>query len=632
MKKTVILGIVAILIFSGLGAVALPETEHKTLEKLESISFSNVQIKDMDDHIIVHLDEATSYLMKAGNYFLPAVTRVFTFPFGTKINDVVVSFSGIKEKTVSKKVSLVPEPIPDIYNERTASEFVEKDNEVYPLGIYPTKQYSYNVGAGRDGDKLVNYLSVKLCPVQYDSSENKVYYANNADIKITYTLPDNPVVFADDYDLVIIAPEKFANALQPLVDHKNSRNITTKLVTLKEIYTSVYFPVEGRDCAEEVKYFIKNAFDEWGIKYALLIGGRKGGVLEEKWWVPVRYSHLDDGGEGTFLTDLYFSDIYDGEGNFSSWDSNENGIFGEWVGMTKDILDMYPDVYVGRLACINLLDVRMMVNKIIKYENTAYGTEWVKRFVGVAGDTYPAPGDPYYEGELATEAAFEFINESGFEATYLWTSTGTFADKQDIIDGVSEGCGFLHFSGHGSLFSWANHPPHNESWVPGPTAFDMLKLSNGEKQPIVLVGGCHNAQYNTSLTNILKGILEEGLLKYFSTEPPIGSFWRRAWIPKCWALSMHNRLNKGCIAIMANSGFGYGISGEGCLEGRGRFMEIMFFRSYSEGKDMLGETHSTELTYFLDEFPPMDNKIDCKIVQQWVLLGDPSLKIGGYSE
>jgi hypothetical protein len=28
--------------------------------------------------------------------------------------------------------------------------------------------------------------------------------------------------------------------------------------------------------------------------------------------------------------------------------------------------------------------------------------------------------------------------------------------------------------------------------------------------------------------------------------------------------------------------------------------------------------------------PPMDDQVDCKIVQEWVLLGDPSLMIGGY--
>jgi hypothetical protein len=273
----------------------------------------------------------------------------------------------------------------------------------------------------------------------------------------------------------------------------------------------------------------------------------------------------------------------------------------------------------------------MMTKKIITYEESAYGTDWVKRFVGIAGDTYPSHGDPYYEGELATQAAFELIDDLGYDATYLWTSNGQFTGKEDVIDGISEGCGFAHFSGHGSSFSWANHPPQNESWVPGPNVWDMLKFSNGEQQPIVLVGGCHNAEFNTSITNIISGILSEGLRGYFSSSPPYGGFWLRDWTPKCWGASMHLRSQKGCIALMANTGFGYGISGEQCLEGRGRFMEIQFFQAYSDGKEILGETHSTELAYYMNEFPPMDEKIDCKIVQQWVLLGDPSMMIGGYS-
>jgi len=631
MKKTIIIGIVAILISSSLGAVALPETENNESQLVESISFSNPQIIDNEDYLTIHLNEATSYLMKPGQYQLPAVTRVFKFPFKTKINDVTVSFSEKHQITVSKKICLASEPIPDVYDNIKYSKVVE-NSEIYPLGLYPEKQYSYNVAAGRDGDKLVNFVSVKITPIQFDSSDNKLYYVNGAEIKINYKLPDNPTKLGDEYDLIIITNSRLARATQSLVDHKNSHNIRTKLVTLDEIYDGTYFPVEGRDCAEEVKYFIKNAFDEWGIKYALLVGGRKGGLLKEKWWVPVRYSNLHDGSdEYRFLTDLYFSDIYDDGGNFSSWDTNENGIFGEWIGMDKDILDMYPEVYVGRLACINALEAKIMVNKIIEYENNAYGTEWFKRFVGVAGDTYPAQGDPYYEGELATEAAFGFIESSGFEATYLWTSTGTFTDKSDVINGTNDGCGFLHFSGHGSHWSWANHPPHDEhTWIRGPNAFDMMDLSNGEKQPIVLVGGCHNAQFNTSLANFILGFMHEGF-KYFSTEPPVGSFWYREWIPKCWAQSMANRMNKGCIAIMANSGYGYGISGEQCLEGRGRFMELMFFKSYSDGYENLGETHGNDLAYYMNEFPPMDNNIDCKIVQQWVLLGDPSLMIGGYA-
>jgi hypothetical protein len=499
-------------------------------------------------------------------------------------------------------------------------------------GIFPIQPYSYHVGAGRKGNELVNYLSVRLYPVRYNTQQQTLVYAHTAEIQITYELPETPITFEDDYDLIIIAPEKFKKNLQPLVEHKNSYNVTTLLVTLDEIYGGEYFPLEGRDCAEEIKYFIKNAYDEWGIKYVLLVGGRKGGLFEEKWWVPVRYSHLHDGSdEHRFLTDLYFSDIYDAQGNFSSWDTDDDGIFAEWTLTDKDILEMYPDVYVGRLGAVNLLDVRFMVNKIITYESSAYGTDWVKQYVGVAGDTYPSPGDPYFEGELANEASYDYIESMGYESDYVWTSE-SYTEKSDVLNRVSEGCGFLHFSGHGSHWSWATHPPQDSNtWISGPNAFDMMDLTNKEKQPIVLVGGCHNAQFNTSLANMILGILGQGM-GYFSTEPPIGGFWYRKWIPKCWSQSMANRMNKGCIGIIANSGYGYGISGEDCLTGRGRFMEIQFFRSFSEGTMYLGDTHGMDLTYYMNEFPPMEDEIDCKIAQQWVLLGDPSLMIGGYSE
>jgi hypothetical protein len=361
----------------------------------------------------------------------------------------------------------------------------------------------------------------------------------------------------------------------------------------------------------------------------LLVGGRKGGIFQEKWWVPVRYSQLNDGGEGSFLSDLYFGDIYDNHSNFSSWDSNGNGIFAEWTDSAKDVLDMYPEVYVGRLPCTSVREVKTMVNKIITYETTTNGTAWFKKFVGIAGDTYPGINDPYYEGELATNESFKYLKEKGFESSFIWTSNGKLTGKESIIDEMSKGCGFVHFSGHGNPNVWGNHPPRNESFINGPTSFEMGALRNGEKQPIVIVGGCHNAQYNTSLANMVKGVLRDGF-KYFGYRKSIGDFWYNEWIPRCWAWSMAIRTKGGCIGIIANSGFGYGEPGANTLILRGRHLEWLFFKSYYDGKDMLGETHGYDLVYYMTEHPPMADLVDCKIVQQWALLGDPSLKIGGY--
>ena len=49
------------------------------------------------------------------------------------------------------------------------------------------------------------------------------------------------IINNSSYDLIIICPKKFTNALKPLIRHKNNFNISTKLVTLKEIYNQISF-------------------------------------------------------------------------------------------------------------------------------------------------------------------------------------------------------------------------------------------------------------------------------------------------------------------------------------------------------------------------------------------------------
>ena len=621
MKKTII--ITLILILSGLTVAGISPINNNEIET--NILFSEPIIIETDEHIEISLKEATSYHHISGEYMIPVVTKVYVLPFKTIIQDVNVEFSDKLKQLPEKKIKLAPEPSLDNHPVQKVTSYKKTSNQIsYPMGIYPKERYSYHLGAGRQGDTLVNYLTVKIYPIQYDSIQDIIYIAQKVKIQFNYDIPKKILNLPDEYALIIITPDEFISNLEPLVAHKNDKNIQTKIITLTEIYNSDYFPVQGRDCAEEMKYFIKNALDEWGIKYVLLIGGRNSGITEPEWWMPVRYLDLDDGNEATYISDLYYGDIYDSEGNFSSWDSNGNDLFSEW---STDIPDVYPEVFVGRLACKTKFEVKTMVNKIINYENTAYGSDWFKRFVGVAGDTYPNPNDPYYEGELATQESANYLEN--FDATFLWTSTGSFTDMQDVIDEISKGCGFLHFSGHGNPYAWGNHPPNDdEIFINGPNAFEMKEFSNNDMQPITIVGGCHNAQFDVGLGNMIRDILEYGIKQYFFEKPFL--FFHMEWIPTCWSWSLVNKDSGGGIAIIANTGLGYGIPGQNWHTGRGRFMELNFFRSYSEGYDILGETHAQDLIYYLNEFPPGTTLLDLKIPQQWVLLGDPSLKIGGY--
>ena len=92
MNKIIPILIVGIFVISGLGAVAVTDSETKSLIKMESIPISEIIIEDKTDFIEVDFDESTSKLMETGNPIIPVITRVYTFPAGTKINMINVDF------------------------------------------------------------------------------------------------------------------------------------------------------------------------------------------------------------------------------------------------------------------------------------------------------------------------------------------------------------------------------------------------------------------------------------------------------------------------------------------------------------------------------------------------------------
>jgi Peptidase family C25 len=629
MKKIIPLVLVGILLLSGLGAATVSTRTEPSMKKTETLFFSEPHLVSKESSTSVALDNTEIWVNTPGAPMLPISVTTYTFPFGTTISKVEVTFSEPQEITMNQPIVMAPAPMTSIqgtlvtYNQETAFD-----------SMYPTTLYEYHLGAGISGDDHVLFVTIRCYPLQYRFSDNTLFYRDTASISISYNLPSTHSATSDEYQLVIIAPKDFSTALQPLVDHKISHGITTKLVTRNEICDSVYFPAEGRDCAEEMKYFIKNAYDQWDTEYVLLVGGRSGGIMKEKWYVPVRYTNLDDDAnwEGGYLSDLYFADLYDAYGNFSSWDSNGNGLFAEWNSQGKDILDMYPEVYLGRLACKNVNEVKTLVNKIITYETTTAGTEWFNKMVVVGGDSAPNATDPWYEGEEENALALQYM--SGFEGIRLWTSNGNFTNSQNVIDGISAGCGFLFFDGHGNPSSWSTHPPHNGSmWITGLQLKHMPDLTNAEKLPVTVCGGCHNGQFNTSLLNIPQGFLRDGF-SYFQRK-----FYYMEWVPECWAWKLVSVKNGGSIATMAYTGLDWFATEDwnndsipDCTQFYSGYANTQFFKNYGVNhKTILGQAHTQALIDYLNAYPPMLEKLDCKTVQEFVLLGDPSLQIGGYT-
>ena len=606
--------------------------------EVEIIKLGGIEIKENEEYVNVLMDNAY-YLHETGKPMLPYYVKVYYFPLGSKVS-IECEPKSIETMKIDKEIVVAESPKPKGMKEI-------KIEKIQPLReTYPATWYSYHLGGGLVNGKRVTILVLHLYPVRYDANEKELLIANEFDVKINYIEPKKPIVSNDEYDLVIICPEEWREAIQPLVEHKENHGIRTYVETVENIYATY----EGRDGAEKVKYFIKDMIEQYGIKYVLLIGGKKSyfvgnwgydGPLhhdDSLWYCPVRYVALDDMAEHGYISDLYFADIYDANGNFSTWDTNNNGIYGEWRFQGKDILDLYPDVYVGRLACRSLKELQNVMDKIISYESRSVRNEdWFKRMLLVGGDTFN-DAQNICEGEVSTDWFYEHYMADKFEKVSLYVSDGTLTFGYtepnkiagrfawiNVIKTFSEGCGMAVFDGHGSPTAWATHfqgyASHTDPWVNGLMTYNMDLLSNNDMLPVVVIGGCHNSEFNISLFDDFKNP------------------WTYQPTYECFSWHLVKMAKRGAIATIGNTGLGYGAEGgdrngngiPDCVEYNGGYIEDRFYYAYGKlGKDVLGETWGTAITEFLNVYPGMKDRIDCKTVEEWVLLGDPTLKIGGY--
>jgi hypothetical protein len=443
----------------------------------------------------------------------------------------------------------------------------------------------------------------------------------------------------ESFDLLIIAPSAFSEELQPLVDHKNTIGMDTALMTLEHIRTLPETSV-GRDDAEKMKYFIKYAIETYDISYVLLVGGKIG--QRDTWYLPVRYVQMDNGWEPNYITDLYFADIYDMHGVFSSWDSDNDGIFGEWIEANTPIdtgIDLYPDISIGRLPCRSEREVTIVVNKIITYETTTYLQNWFNNMVAIAGDTYPESDNPLwvgYEGEIYADLALGHMDQ--FNPVRLFLSKGSLNGSQDVIDAFHAGCGFVYFVGHGNPRTWGNHPPNDHEFVNGLQNNEMSQLDNLNKYPVCIVSGCHNCQFDVGLTDILHGIREQGI-EYFMA--PGGKFWRSEWTPECWGWRMTREKDGGSIVTYGATALGHTKEDKSSFAGGINELEVEMFRQYGQlGVNHAGDILKHAISWYLDTYPIdwtasdevtlRDTWVDVQVAQSYILFGDPSLLIGGY--
>lgn len=395
-------------------------------------------------------------------------------------------------------------------------------------------------------------------------------------------------------DLIIITSEEYLAFLDTFIHHKDSMNIQTWLKTTEDIYET--YP--GRDNPEKIKYFIRDMLENYNTEYVLFIGNTT--------IVPTRYTNIyyeDDFGYPTpthwiFPSDFYYADLYDMNGDFSSWDSNGNDIFAEYNwGGNFDTFDLTPDICVGRLPCNNNQEIEVCIQKIITYEtNKAWSETWFNDIICIGGDSLPYDTENIDEGEYVQQHVIDILE--GFIPTRIWASLGKLYTPQSINDAINNGAGFVFFNGHGLSNLWATHPHNSNLWIPsGSYTIDHIDvLENKERLPIIISDACYHCHFDRH--------------------------------DDCFAWSFVRNPHGGAIAFIGGSDTDLGYPGTAIItKGIERLcLEISY--QYIDGCQYLGRLITNAIrTYTNDTI----NEVDIITVLQNHLFGDPSLKISGTS-
>ena len=200
MKKLIPLLVVGILILSGVGAVGFTvnndnygqiekqsDFEYKSLSLTETMIISEPNIILKDGYATLDIKEATSTLLITGEPMIPVITKTFTFPAGTIIDntDILIDW---EEISLTEKI--MPSPAPEPLTSEPVTFVTERkkiDDTVYSsTAMYPSEPYTIRTGSGLKDGEHVLYYNVR-CNSQYSPANNLIKVPKKIDINIEYS-------------------------------------------------------------------------------------------------------------------------------------------------------------------------------------------------------------------------------------------------------------------------------------------------------------------------------------------------------------------------------------------------------------------------------------------------------------
>jgi hypothetical protein len=237
----------------------------------------------------------------------------------------------------------------------------------------------------------------------------------------------------------------------------------------------------------------------------------------------------------------------------------------------------------------------------------------------MGGDTFP--GNELMEGEVVTNIIGQHMESFGYNLEKLWTSLDTFKPRI-INEQITKGAGFVCYSGHGYEQGFGTSPPKKERRIQYFSPY-LIGMKNDEKLPIFFLDACSTTKLDFTIEELKEWypIPFVMLLSYLSNIP-----YNMENLYPCFSWELLKKPNGGAIASMGATRIAFlGMANDEVVGGIA-FLNIKFFESYN-GDNNIGVLFNNAVISYLNDAGWEDPITP----QEFILIGDPSLKIGGYS-
>jgi hypothetical protein len=251
-------------------------------------------------------------------------------------------------------------------------------------------------------------------------------------------------------DFLVIAPQAFLGAAQPLLERRQSQGLSTMAVSLDEISSSFG---HGERSAEAIQSFLAFAFHSWSRPsphYVLLLG--------ESTYDPRNFTTT---AHPSPLPALWTKTSY----LWTVSDPTLAAVNGE---------DRLPDLAIGRLPATTLEEAQQMVGKVLDWEDSGQNLDG--KAVLVADN--PDPGGDFEADQQ--DIAHSFL--AGRDTQVIFLSQLGSQTRPAILDAFNQGASLMSYVGHGGTAVWASENILN-SW-------DPPSLLAQSQQPLMLTWNC----------------------------------------------------------------------------------------------------------------------------------------------